>query len=207
MKIQKVSVTISAILFICGCSSWPQPPTLSVGLADNMVIDGLHNEKCWSHTPQYSLTTARSRMNELHPDLVMIGGISNAPEKTDAGDPEKNMITVIRRCQELGCEVLVMSPPRSWDWRTSPDPKSAWNEDLRFENEGEKLLRRDYQRAAVAATGVAYWDLTTWPCNIVAESGKPLGWFNRDAIHNNDHGKQLIGHTLAAWFRSAKKRP
>ena len=69
MKIQKVSVTISAVLFICGCSSWPQPPTLSVGRADNMVIDGVHNEKCWSHTPEYSLTTARSRMNDLHPDL------------------------------------------------------------------------------------------------------------------------------------------
>lgn len=137
------------------------------------------------------------------PDLVMIGGISNAPIRPDAPDPEENMITVIRRCRALGCEVLVMSPPRSWDWRTSSDVKSVWNEELTM-SDGGKFLRRDYQRAAVAATGVAYWDLTTFPCDIAAGSGRALGWFNRDAVHNNDRGKQLIGQTLAAWFRAAK---
>ena len=58
-----------AALLICGCSSLPQTPVLSAGPADNMLIDGLYREKCWSHTPEYTLTTARSRMKELHPDL------------------------------------------------------------------------------------------------------------------------------------------
>jgi len=68
----------------------------------------------------------------------------------------------------------------------------------------EKLLLRTYQWAAVAKTGVSYWDLTTIPCDFIYESQKPLGWFNRDRVHNNDRGKQLIGQTLAAWFRAAK---
>ena len=59
----------AAACFLCGCSFWPQPPTLSVGPAENITIDGLLKEKCWSKAPEYSLTSARSQMKNLHPDL------------------------------------------------------------------------------------------------------------------------------------------
>ncbi|MBO4649487.1 MAG: hypothetical protein J5806_15160 [Lentisphaeria bacterium] len=156
---------------------------------------------CWYYREAENF---RQYVTDLKPDLVMIGGVSNAPDDPAKGDPEKNMLEVIRRCRELGCEVLVMSPPRSKEWRTSPDRKAVWSETA-YDPRKVKLLRQDYQRAAVAATGTAYWDLTSWPCGIVGESCKPLGWFNRDpGGHNNDRGKQLLGQTLAGWFRTAK---
>jgi hypothetical protein len=34
---------------------------------------------------------------------------------------------------------------------------------------------------------------------------KPLDWFKRDAVHNDDRGKQLIAQTLAVYFRMALK--
>ena len=62
-------ILILSVLFLCGCSSYPVPPEMVAKYAENIVVDGIHNEKGWSETPEYQLTTARSRMKELHPDL------------------------------------------------------------------------------------------------------------------------------------------
>ena len=35
-----------------------------------------------------------------------------------------------------------------------------------------------------------------------SRSGKPLNWFKRDEVHNDDRGKQLIAQTLAAYFKA-----
>ena len=37
----------------------------------------------------------------------------------------------------------------------------------------------------------------------IAASRKPHGWFNRDYVHNNDRGKQLIGRVLQRHFQAA----
>lgn len=68
------SIFVSAILLCCGCRSYPTPPEVTAGRAENIVVDGILNEKCWSRTPEYSLTTARTRFRELHPDLRAVYG-------------------------------------------------------------------------------------------------------------------------------------
>jgi hypothetical protein len=34
----------------------------------------------------------------------------------------------------------------------------------------------------------------------VQESGKDYGWFQRDAVHANDRGFQILGRTLEKFF-------
>lgn len=156
---------------------------------------------CWYYKkPEYF----KKYVADFKPDLVMIGGISNNMNPSQNGDPEKNLISVIEQCKLLGCEVVVMSPPPSWEWRVSPE-QADWSEDWQIAN-GGKPLQRDYQRNATEKTGTAYWDLTTTPCNTITNARKPMDWFRRDGVHNNDRGKQLIGQNLAAWFRMAKEK-
>lgn len=135
------------------------------------------------------------------PDLLLIGGISNAKDEERYGPAEESMVTVIEACQQLGSEVAVTSPPPSYEWRDSPD-QTDWDVNFELPN-GMRPMRSDYQRNAANRTGAAFWDLTTGPCDAIATSRKPLDWFKRDGAHNDNHGKQLIGQTLAAYFRSA----
>ena len=147
----------------------------------------------------------RECVGKFQPDLVMIGGISNyhlsAGQKPE--DRVKNLVLLIRQCQALGAEVVLMSPPLSWKWRPGKEP-AAWSENW-INSKGNKVYDRSYQREAMKQTGIAYWDVTTVPCQIVADCPQPSSWFSRDEVHNNDRGKQLIGQNLAAWFRMAKE--
>ncbi len=158
---------------------------------------------CWYYKDPEQF---KSYVTDKKPNLVMIGGISNGNSRrvpfSKYGDPAKSLVSVIKQCQELGVEVLVMSPPPSYEFRTSPSQKT-WSENW-IEPENEvRAYQCDYHRKAIAETGVAYWDLTSGPCNLIANSGKPLNWFKRDGAHNNDRGKQVIGRHLAAYFRAA----
>ena len=83
-----------------------------------------------------------------------------------------------------------------YKWCIAAVPGEAWAKKVKH----WQPLRRDYQRAATEKTGVAYWDLTTAPCEAIAKTGKPLNWFHRDLCHNDDRGKQLIAQTFAAYF-------
>lgn len=146
------------------------------------------------------------------PDLLMIGGISNGKDEADFSTAEADMTEVIRLAQKHSIEVAVMSPPPSYEFRKTVDDMS-WDENVIIElydswckrNRHWQPLRRDYQRAAVAKTGAAYFDLTTAPCDAILKSKKPLGWFKRDPAHNDDRGKQLIAQRLAAYFNALAK--
>lgn len=153
------------------------------------------------HVPEHF----REYVEDMKPDLVMIGGISNyhlAPEQKP-DDRVKNLVSLIGQCHAIGAEVVLMSPPLSHKWRSGDEPED-WSEDW-INGKGIKVYDRSYQRDAVAQTGIAYWDVTTIPCRIVADCIQPSSWFSRDVVHNNDRGKQLIGQNLAAWFRMAKE--
>lgn len=146
----------------------------------------------------------REYVEKFKPDLVMIGGISNyhlSPGQRPE-DRVKNLVSLIRQCQAAGAEVVLTSPPLSHKWRTGNEPM-PWSEDW-VNSKGAKVYDREYQREAVRQTSIAYWDITTVPCRIVADCPQPSAWFSRDAVHNNDRGKQLIGQNLAAWFRMAR---
>ena len=54
--------------------------------------------------------------------------------------------------------------------------------------------------------GITFWNLTVPTADAIAASRKPHGWFNRDYVHNNDRGKQLIGRVLQRHFQDALPR-
>ena len=86
---------------------------------------------------------------------------------------------------------------------TSVAEAQPFDRALLDEEKGFLFLQQAYERRAAERTGVTVWDLTTAPCEAIARSGRPLGWFKRDRAHNDDRGKQLIAQTIAAYFRSA----
>lgn len=143
------------------------------------------------------------------PDLVLIGGISNYLGK-DKGQTlaqaEDWMAETIGRCQKIGAEVAVCTPPPSYEFRADATARQFdWKLSEPTDDEAYRYLYSDYERHAAARTGVTVWDLTTMPCEAISRSGKPLNWFKRDAAHNDDRGKQLIAQTLAAYFNSRRE--
>ena len=157
-----------------------------------MLLSVRGSTGCWYYREEKNFDEYVARYN---PDLVLVGGISNRK----AGDTDRSaadsVVEVVRRCREKGCEVALLSPPPSWQFRRAQD-------DPYYDGEtaGRGMLRRGWQFTAVAEADVAYWDVTTAPCRAMAGSRKPLGWFKRDGAHNDDRGKQLIARTLAAYF-------
>ena len=133
------------------------------------------------------------------PDLVLIGGISNRDKEQAVQEAEESMVETIERCKAIGAEVVVCTPPPSYEFRKD---SSALPFDRALMKDGSQTfhLEQGYIRRAAARTGAALWDLTTAPCEAISRSGKPLDWFKRDAAHNDDRGKQLIAQTLAAYF-------
>ena len=153
---------------------------------------------CWYYHEKENFDAYVTR---YRPDLVLIGGISNFGGKNRKVDfLEDCFAETISRCQKLGAEVVVMTPPPSYEFRADAEAKPF---DPALTREGTKcwFLEQDYERRAAARTGAAVWDLTTAPAEAISRSGKPLNWFKRDAAHNDDRGKQLIAQTLAAYFR------
>lgn len=134
------------------------------------------------------------------PDLVMIGGISNGvgPENLTA------IGKVIDMCKALKAEVILMSPPYSTDWRTKTEKGQKWDENLGISS-GHKSLLYTHQRDLAEQKNITFFDMTVPTNNYVANSGKPFNYFNRDRVHNNDRGKQIIGRVLASYFATAQK--
>lgn len=147
---------------------------------------------CWYYREEKHFDDYVTKYN---PDLVLIGGVSNRT----VGDTDRSAVDsvkeVVRRCRAKGYEVALLSPPPSWPFRRAQD-------DPYYDGESAArgLLRRGWQFTAVAEADIAYWDVTTAPCRAMATSQKPLGYFKRDLVHNDDRGKQLIARTLAAYF-------
>ena len=143
---------------------------------------------------------------KYRPDVVVIGGISNwlGPEKSTVREAEDWMVETVERCKAIGAEVIICTPPPSYEFRTSPEAK-PFDRSL-CEEGGLPCLRWDFHRRAAVRTGVRLWDLTTGPCEAIARSGRPIGWFKRDAAHNDDRGKQFVARAMADCFREAMER-
>ena len=145
---------------------------------------------------------------KYRPDLVLIGGISNCQTnrferyRANRALVEEDFVETIERCKAIGAEVIVCTPPKSVEFRTSPEAKDL-PADFNDESTAADYLQLAFERRAAARTGVQLWDLNGPTCRTVALSGKPLGWFNRDAVHNDDRGKQLIAQAFGAYFRAA----
>lgn len=155
---------------------------------------------CWYYNEKKNFDEYVTKYN---PDLVVIGGISNcrAMDQETVKFSEDAMAETIVRCRAIGAEVVVCTPPPSYEFRSDVRSKE-FDIALTSEKNGMRCLLLDYERRAAARTGAQVWDLTTAPCEAISRSGKPLNWFKRDAAHNDDRGKQLIAQTLAAYFKA-----
>lgn len=165
---------------------------------------------CWYYQDpeQFQAYVARHQ-----PDLLVIGGISNIEDEYDESKIAQAIDAIARvteQAKSLGCEVLVLSPPHSIDWRPfdpanpSADlPPVGWNESIPLPNTKRRLFWTPYRDVA-RRCNVAFWNMTVPTAEYVAQSGKPHNYFNRDFIHNNDRGKQLIGRVLQRYFLTAQ---
>lgn len=135
------------------------------------------------------------------PDLLMIGGISNFSEfSADESAALEEVIGMAR--EQAGCEVLVMSQPLSADWRKNKYGEKDWRK-LLEKPEHRRYLNFIPARACARKLGVAFWDMTS-PCHDYLASAGDRD-FNRDGVHNNDYGKQIIGRVLREYFLAEKK--
>ena len=151
-------------------------------------------------------TAFKEFVADLKPDLVLIGGGSNPRYKAPADEVVGQLRETIVRCRALGAEVAVLSPPPSWEFRASPDDTAPV--DPAFSPKAlptVKPYRRDYQEQVCAETKTAFWNVTDAPCRAIAESRKPLGWFHRDAVHNDNRGKQLAARAVLAFFQGLRR--
>lgn len=63
----KIAIVIGAAL-LCGCNAVPHE--MLARYAENIVIDGIPNEKSWNAAPGYDLGVTTSAMNYKHPSLA-----------------------------------------------------------------------------------------------------------------------------------------
>lgn len=149
---------------------------------------------CWHYQePEHF----KSYVTDLKPDLLIIGGISH-----------KNDIEAIRKViemtrKQIGCEILLMSGPLGNDWRKydklMPDaalPAQVWTPDPFVEK----------QRRLADEMKVEFLDIATAWHNYLGQSGKPWLWFQRDVVHGNDRGKQIVGRIIEAYFKGVVKK-
>ena len=69
MKIH-LFTAITAAAMLCGCNFCTEVPLMNIEYAENIVIDGIPNEKSWNAAPGYDLGVTTSAMNYKHPSLA-----------------------------------------------------------------------------------------------------------------------------------------
>ena len=52
------------------------------------------------------------------------------------------------------------------------------------------------RNAALAEVDIPFWDIYPQCYDFVTQSGRPVGWFNRDGMHNNERGKAVIARIM-----------
>ncbi|MGI6495920.1 MAG: SGNH/GDSL hydrolase family protein [Kiritimatiellia bacterium] len=152
------------------------------------------------------------------PDLLIIGGISNArkhdetPLGRDVGPtgPEA-MVRVAKLARErLGCEALIVNNPLAVDYRPydaadpdAPLPKMSFNVH-HFEMIRDQGWDYGRLKNLCDGAGIPWWDAFV-PCyDWLFRSELPFGHFSRDAVHSGELGKQIIGHVMLRYFTSGK---
>lgn len=173
----------------------------------DFVISVRGSTGCWHYQAPENFPAYVARYK---PDLLLIGGISNIrPESGTVQENFADAARVVEQAQALGCEVALLSPPHSVDWRpfdpAHPEaalPAMIWSEET-LDPKGSQRLRWTPYRDFARERGIAFWNVTVPTADYLAASCKPHDWFNRDFIHNNDRGKQIIGRVLQRHFRTA----
>ena len=129
-----------------------------------------------------------------HPDLLIIGGISQK-------DDTESIRDVIRQAR-LGtsCDVLLMTGAFGY---TDPRDDKQWQS--QFDLHGKDYRARLFQLSREMKTG--FLDMFGAWGQYVRDSRKELVWFKRDAVHANERGEQILGHILATYLTPGAPRP
>lgn len=121
-----------------------------------------------------------------NPDLLMIGGIS----QRDDIDSIREVIHQVRAKQSP--EILLMTPAfgatpdkHIKEWTFDPAPGTY----------------RDRLRQLAEEERCGFIDMTGPWWRYVQESGKCYGWFQRDRVHANDRGFQILGRIIETFFK------
>lgn len=134
-----------------------------------------------------------SYVADRNPDLLMILGIGTVEE----------IQRVIRKIRKRSrCEILLVSCP-TYPGRI-PDGGGKGNEQMvefvrtiRSYSYSLKNLAEDEK--------IEYLDMAETTMDYFADLRKPGGWFQRDQIHANDRGKQILARIMEIYF-SPKNR-
>ena len=137
------------------------------------------------------------------PDLLLIAGICHRAHVGVYGPKEATMTRFVELCRRHGIETAVCTLPYSKDFRTELKPHELDWRKFDATRCDASLYDNAYLACAAEVTGAPLWNVTDDPCRTVAASGLPFCAFMRDAIHNNDLGKQINARAVAAHFRPA----
>lgn len=164
-------------------------------------------------------------------DLLVICGIDNFAGNgfTTVENAAKALGDVIQRAKDAGMEILYLSPMKSYDSRGITDEAvltdvltsagvdgrnggvniwyagrsaSAW--DRSADIWAKKAYHPAERNAVLEAKDVQCWDVFPLVQEVVSQSGRPYGWFNRDPAHNNVYGKELIARTFLEYVKAAQ---
>ena len=158
------------------------------------------------------------------PDLLIICGLDNfrGTGYTDDATAAAALKTVIEYAKGLGSEVLYMTPAHSADSRLLQNSNLLYSENgtgwgAPWGNSCTPAVfnpaNNDFwtsecyhptaRNAVLEEEDVPLWDIYPQCYDFVERSGRPWGWFNRDALHNNERGRALIAHLLMTYFDKA----
>ncbi len=133
------------------------------------------------------------------PDLVIIAGISH---DFDA-EAIRSVVEQTRRLTGQPVEFLVMTgaviePGMNWRYKRSgvdsPPPEVS-----REALEQERAFYAKLEQLG-AELGVATLDLRTIWEDYLSHSGQPRTWYQRDFVHANSRGKQILGRVMERFF-------
>ena len=139
---------------------------------------------CWwykldNHVEEYVL--------RHKPDLVMIGGISQHEDI----DSIRAVIQQVRAKQSP--EILLMTPA----FGATHDPHiKNWT----FEIKSDAADYRARLKRLAEEEKCGFIDMTGPWWQYIQKSGKTYGWFQRDFVHANDRGFQILGRILEKFF-------
>jgi hypothetical protein len=140
---------------------------------------------CWYYKQPGKL---RKYVLDQRPDLVVIGGIS-----------QRHDVASIRECLEqiraaIPCEFLLMTGPFG---TANPNEGEDWRKRL----DGGKDEKYAAELKSLAdAFGAEFFDMQLAWGEYVRQSGKPVEFFKRDAVHANAEGEAVLARILEAYF-------
>jgi lysophospholipase L1-like esterase len=140
---------------------------------------------CWWYKLENRVEEYVLRHN---PDLLVIGGIS---QREDV-DSIRQIIGQVRAKQAP--EILLLTPAFG---AVSDRHIKEWTFDVPAE--GDSYRTRLRRLALEEKCG--FLDMTGPWWRYVERSGKDYGWFQRDRVHANERGFQILGRILESFFR------